>query len=446
VLSSAAACDVAIRLAMGQPTTLWRAGRVSRKGRGDDSFTDQRARDPMNPSSVPLDELLPPAPPESLGFSIARLERLRKVMRRQIDEGKAPGVSMLIARHGRIAFRESIGSLKAGGAPMPDDAIFRIYSMTKPVVSVAAMTIFEEGRLQLYEAVEKYIPAFADMKVAIERDGALELVPARRPILIQDLMRQTSGLTYGFTGVSPVQKMTLAARILTQERTLEEQVGALAALPLRYHPGQAFEYGHSTDVLGRVLEIIEGQRLGDILEKRIFAPLGMRDTAFHTPPAKLARRAEPFSFKMLHDVDMDTIDCTAPPKADFAGSGLVSTVEDYARFAAMLSSGGALGSTRILAPRTLAYMTSDHIGAKIAGDNLFLAPGHGFGLGFAIRLEPGISATPGGVGEFFWGGMLGTHFWVAPRENLFAVFMIQTAENRDAVRLLFKSQVFAALE
>ena len=400
----------------------------------------------MSFSAVPLDQLLPSAPPESLGFSLPALERLRGVMRRQIDEGQAPGLSMLIARHGKIAFRELIGSLKAGGPPMPDDAIFRVYSMTKPIVSVAAMTIFEEGRLQLYEPLEKYIPAFAGMKVAVETNGAIELVPARRPILIQDLMRQTSGLTYGYFGTSPVQKMALAARILTQERTLEEQVAALAALPLRYHPGQAFEYGHSTDVLGRVLEIIEGERLGNILEKRIFAPLGMCDTAFYTPPAKLARRAEPFSFKMLHDLDMETVDFTAPPKAEFAGTGLVSTVDDYARFAAMLCSGGALASTRVIAPRTLAYMTSDHIGTKIAGDNLFLAPGHGFGLGFAIRLEPGMAAAPGSVGEFFWGGMLGTHFWVAPRENLFAVFMIQTPENRDAVRLLFKTQVFAALE
>ena len=237
---------------------------------------------------------LPHAPPESVGLNPERLKRLSAVMAREIEEGKAPGLAMLIARNGKIGFHQTMGALKPGGPPMREDAIFRIYSMTKPIVSVATMTLVEEGRLLLSEPVAKYLPQFASMTVGVERDGKFERVPAARPITILDLMRHTSGFTYGFLGTSPVHRLTHEAYILSQNRSMDEHLADLAALPLLRQPGEVWEYGHSTDVLGRVVEIIAGMSLGRLLETRVFQPLGMVDTAFYTPTDKLDRRAEAF--------------------------------------------------------------------------------------------------------------------------------------------------------
>ena len=257
-------------------------------------------------------------------------------MQRQIDEKKAPGLSMLIARHGKFVYRQSLGALRPDGPPMPDDAIFRIYSMTKPIVSVAAMMLVEEGRLSIIDPVSAYIPAFAEVKVGVPNGDRLELAPPRRPVTIQDLMRHTSGLTYGFTGVSPVQKLTKAADLRNSERTTAEIVEAIAALPLMHQPGDAWEYGFSTDVLGRIVEVVEGARLSDVLRARVFGPLGMTDTAFFTPESKLARRADPFSFDLMIAAGVDPVNSTSPPKFESSGGGLVSTLADYARFVAML--------------------------------------------------------------------------------------------------------------
>src|SRR5271163_2526329 len=210
---------------------------------------------------------LPTAQPDEIGLSRSGLQRLTAVMEREIAAGRAPGMAMLGAR-------------EPGGPAMPADAIFRIYSMTKPIVSAAAMMLVEEGRMSLADPLSKYIPAFADTKVGVETGDGLELVPLKRPITVQDLMRHTSGLTYGFTGASKVQRLVVAARILSRDKTMGEHVQALAALPLMHQPGEAWEYGLSTDVLGRVLEVIEGASLGEVLRARIFTPLGMADTAF----------------------------------------------------------------------------------------------------------------------------------------------------------------------
>ncbi len=247
---------------------------------------------------MPL-SVLPYVPSERLGFDPLRLERLTDAMQRQIDERKAPGLAMLIARQGKIAYRQSLGELRPGGPEMHDDAIFRIYSMTKPIVSVAAMMLVEEGRLTVLDPVSAYIPAFADVKVGVPNGDTLDLQPLARPITVQDLMRHTSGLTYGFTGATPVQKLTKAAGVLSPARTTAENVEAMAALPLMHQPGTAWEYSVSTDVLGRIVEIVEGARLSDVLRARIFGPLGMTDTGFFTPHAKLARRADPFSFDVM---------------------------------------------------------------------------------------------------------------------------------------------------
>jgi CubicO group peptidase (beta-lactamase class C family) len=389
--------------------------------------------------------LLPYAPSESVGFLPDRLERLTAVMARQIEDKKAPGVSMLIARHGKVAYRQCLGELRPGGPAMSEDAIFRIYSMTKPIVSVAAMSLVEEGRLSIVDPVSAYIPAFADVKVGVVNGERLDRAPLKRPITIQDLMRHTSGLTYGFTGVAPVQKLVKAADVLGQKRTLAENVDAIATLPLMHQPGEVWEYGVSTDVLARIVEIVEGARLSEILQSRIFDPLGMADTAFFTPEAKLARRAAPFSFDFMTAVGVDGCNATAPPKFEAGGGGLMSTLNDYTRLAAMLSNGGAFDGVRILGPRTIGFMASDHLDAKADRSHVLLWPGHGFGLGFAVRNEPGRAPTPGSVGEFFWGGMMGTAFWISPRDSLFAVLMVQAPEYREYLRALFRNLVSAAI-
>ena len=388
---------------------------------------------------------LPYAPSETLGFIPQRLERITAIMARQVEEKKAPGVSMLIARHGKIAYRQSVGALRPGGPPMSDDAIFRIYSMTKPIVSVAAMMLVEDGRLLITDPVSKYIPAFANAEVGVVTGDKLGLAPLKRPITVQDLMRHTSGLTYGFTGASPVQKLVKATNVIDSNRTSAENVEAMTALPLMHQPGEVWEYSLSTDVLGRIVEIVEGASLGEVLQYRLFGPLDMVDAAFYTPESKLARRADPFSFDFVIAAGNDTRASTSPPKFESGGGGLMSTLADYTRFVAMLSFGGSLEGRRILGARTLAFMASDHLGAGVRKDHYLLWPGHGFGLGFAVRTDPGRAPTAGSVGEFFWGGMMGTAFWVSPRDSLFAVLMVQTPENREYFRVLFRNLVSAAI-
>jgi CubicO group peptidase (beta-lactamase class C family) len=385
------------------------------------------------------------APSETLGFIPERLERLTAIMASQVEEKKAPGVSMLIARRGKIAYRQSVGALRPGGPAMTDDAIFRIYSMTKPIVSVAAMMLVEEGRLLIADPVSKYLPAFANLKVGVVNGDKLGLAPLKRPITVQDLMRHTSGLTYGFTGVSPVQMLIKAANVVNSSRSLAENVEAMATLPLMHQPGEVWEYGLSTDVLGRVVEIVEGASLGEVLRGRVFEPLHMADTAFFTPESKLNRRADPFSFDFMTAAGVDTSDSASPPTFESGGGGLMSTLGDYTRFAAMLSGGGAIDGVRILSPQTLAFMASDHLDAKVDRSHFLLWPGHGFGLGFAVRTDPGKAPTAGSVGEFFWGGMMGTAFWVSPRDSLFAVLMVQTPENREYFRVLFRNLVTATI-
>ena len=388
---------------------------------------------------------LPHAPPESVGLNPAALKRLSAAMAREIEEGKAPGLSMLVARNGKIAFHQTMGALKPNGPPMREDAIFRIYSMTKPIVSVATMTLVEEGRLLLSEPIAKYLPAFASMTVGVERDGKFERVPAARPITIFDLMRHTSGLTYGFLGTSPVHRLTYDAHFLSQSRSMDEHLADLAALPLLRQPGETWEYGHSTDVLGRVLEVISGMRLGRLLQERIFAPLGMVDTAFYTPPDKLDRRAEAFPSGLSERDHVDPVNSTEPPLCEFGGTGLVSTMNDYARFCAMLIGGGALGSERLLSPRCFAAMTADQLGDAIIARSPLLEAGHGFGLGFAVRL--GLRGTAyGGPGEFRWGGWAGRDFGFRPATRCYAIFMVQAPAYIYYLREIFRNLAYAALD
>ncbi len=400
----------------------------------------------------------PPAvEPKEAGFHAAGLDRLSAVMQREVEAKHVPGVAMAIARGGKVAYRRNFGTLRPGGPPLPADAIFRIYSMTKPIVSIALMMLLEEGRLFVGDPVMKFIPEFGNMKVGVENNGKLDLVPAEKAITIQDLLRHTSGLTYAFTGNSAVQRLygqsnlfapdpTNAKTFLAHDLSTAEFVVELAKLPLIDQPGASWYYSHSTDVIGRVVEIVSGQRLGAFLHERILAPLGMVDTAFYLPPDKTERLAEPFERDFDSGKPVQLVEISAPPRFESGGGGLYSTMDDYLQFALMLGGGGVRDGVRIIGRKTLDYMTADHLGpnVRIANTNL-LQPGHRFGLGFSVRTETGRALTPGSIGEYSWGGLAGTVFWVAPKEELVAMMLIQGPGQRDYFRQLFRALVYAAM-
>jgi CubicO group peptidase (beta-lactamase class C family) len=397
---------------------------------------------------------LPAAKPEQVGLSSERLARITATLKADVEKGTIPGAVLLIARQGKIAMFESVG-LRAplGAAPMPKDAIFRIYSMSKPITSVAAMILLEEGKLSLTDPVAKHIPAFAGLKVAVEKaepagtSPTLELVPARRDMTVQDLFRHTSGLTYGLFGNSLVKKMYLEANLFDDTATNAEFVLRLAKLPLGGQPGSAWDYSHATDVLGRVVEVVSEKSLYAFEKERILDPLGMKDTSFYvTDKRKHDRIAEPFSNDRTIGTNVMFNDPRVPQNWESGGGGMVGTAADYARFLQMLLNRGTLDGKRILGPKTVAYMTADHLDASIAPGPLYLpGPGFGFGLGFAIRRAEGISPLPGTTGEFNWGGAGGTYFWVDPREEMFVVFMMQSPRQRVYYRALLKDMVYAAV-
>jgi CubicO group peptidase (beta-lactamase class C family) len=402
-----------------------------------------------------LSKEIPNASPEDVGLSEKRLARIGAWLESEIAANKIPGAVVLVARRGKIAYHEAFGKLGPGSdAPMPKDAIFRIYSMTKPIATVAAMSLVEEGKLRLETPISAYIPAFKDMKVAVEKPAAdggqptVEMQPARRPITVQDLMRHTSGLTYGFFGKSPAKQAYLDNDIGTHaELTLEEFADRIAAMPLGFHPGTTWDYSYSTDVLGRVVEVVAGKPLEDVLRERVFGPLDMNDTAFYvTDPEKQKRIAEPFEDDRTIGAGAVFNDPRVAGKMQSAGGGLTGTARDYARFAQMLVNGGALGDTRILGTATLAYMTTDHLGSAIDKGKLYLpGPGYGFGLGFGVRTEGGIAPYPGSVGEYYWGGAGGTYFWVDPKQELTVVFMMQSPKNRVPYRSVIRNLVYGAI-
>ncbi len=412
----------------------------------------------VNEGPLSVSHDFPTVSAEEAGLSAAGLARLTAAMQREVDARHVPGVSMLIARGGKLAYRRDVGTLRPGGPALPSNAIFRIFSMTKPIISVALMMLVEEGRLFISDHLSKYLPEFADMKVGVELGGKLEMVPAKRAITIQDLLRHTSGLAYAFTGNSAVQRLyrdfhlfapdpTNTKTQLVRDLATAEFITELAKLPLIDQPGAAWNYSHSTDIVGRVVEIVSGESLGAFLEQRIFAPLGMRETSFLLSPDKYERVAEPFG----RDPDapgkpVQLIEKETRQRFESGGGGLWSTMNDYARFAQMLYRGGTLGTARIIGRKTLAFMASDHLGPNVRnGTPSLLAPGHGFGLGFCVRLVPGMASTPGTPGEFYWGGLAGTVFWIAPQEELFAMMMIQGPGQRDYFRQLFRNMVYAAL-
>jgi CubicO group peptidase (beta-lactamase class C family) len=390
-------------------------------------------------TSIPL----PMAKAEDIGLSTGALARVGRVLGEEISRGRVPGAVALVARHGRLAYYESFGALRPEGAPMAKESIFRIYSMTKPIVSLAAMMLWEEGRFLLSDPIGKYLPDLAERKVALERGGEIELVPAAREITVQDLLRHTSGLTYEFRGSGPLHKMYMAAKIYSRNQTNAEQVATLGKMPLLHHPGTYWEYSRSTDVLGRLIEVLSGLTLGEYLKRYLLTPLGMTDTGFYVPAHDHDRLAEAFPKDPDTGGSVQLINVTDVPKFESGGGGLVSTAGDYARFLQMLLNYGTLEGVRYVSRKTIELMTADHLG-PISGAPDLLLPGYGFGLGFAVRLHAGISHVPGSVGQYFWGGLAGTTFWVDPAEQLFAMLLIQAPGQRDYFRTLFRDLVYGA--
>jgi CubicO group peptidase (beta-lactamase class C family) len=338
---------------------------------------------------------------------------------------------------------------KAKGAPMTKDAIFRIYSMTKPFTSVAAMMLAEEGKFRLNDPLWRHLPALKDLKVGIEKPGpeggapTLDIVTATRQPTVQDLLRHTSGLTYGVFGRGAVKTLYNQAGVGRGDDTNEQLVEKLGKLPLMYQPGSAWEYSHSTDVLGRLVEVASGMPLDQFFQERIFTPLGMKDSGFFVPTEKLDRLAQTGPHPETGQVER-VLDPTKPPKYHSGGGGGVSTTLDYLRFCRMMLNGGELDGVRLLGRKTVELMTSDHL-LDMKGPSFLPGPGYGFGLGFAVRTEAGGPAAPGSVGEYYWGGLAGTHFWVDPKEKLIAVFMIQAPSQQAYYPSILKMMVHQAV-
>jgi CubicO group peptidase (beta-lactamase class C family) len=373
---------------------------------------------------------LPRAKPEEVGMSSERLALIGKALTPAIAAGEIPGAVLAVARRGKLVYFEAFGYVdKATNAPMTTDAIFGIASMTKPTVAVAALQLYEQGRLLMDEPLAKYFPKFADTQVAVmdaKRENIVERVPAARKITIQDLFRHTSGLTYGppIGPVTPVHKMYPAT---TAGMSGTEFLDRLSSLPLVYQPGTVWEYGYSLDVLGLVIESITKQPLGRYLEDNVWKPLGMADTGFVIPADKAARHAKPLPIDPETGRPQSTPTYAQPPKFECGGGCAVSTAGDYLRFAQMLLNKGQFGDKRILGRKTVEYMLSNQLGPEIKNQVGLTSPNHadyGFGLGVAVRTTRGIVRVAGSVGEFSWPGAFGTDWWGDPVEQLVAVWMI----------------------
>lgn len=400
---------------------------------------------------------LPRARPESVGMSSERLARIGPVINAHIEKNHLPGMVVAVARKGRLVYYEAFGWRdKQNNVRMTTDTIFSLASMTKPMAAVGAMSLYEEGRLLIGDPVGKFLPELGKMEVGVVKTGAdgkpvIERIPAKRQMVIQDLLRHTAGLTYGARGASPLHALHPASSTTTALKlTADEFITQLAGLPLVHHPGTVWEYSVSIDVLGILMERVTGQRLGDILAERIWKPLGMNDTAFSIPKDKLHRYAK--ALPVNPDTGRPqavTIHSGPAPKFDCGGACAAGTAGDYLRFAQMLLNRGQLGDARVLGKTTVEYMTADHLGTAI--DNRVAATdpsraGYGFGLSMAVRTAAGESAVTGSTGDYNWGGANGTMFWVDPKEELVVVYMAHTpGEPRLYYRALMKSLVMQAL-
>jgi CubicO group peptidase (beta-lactamase class C family) len=405
------------------------------------------AQTAARPTSAPQTPSLPDARPEAIGLSSARLQLMSDAFKREVDKGTLPGATVLVARRGRVGWFDAIGRQGPSAAtPMAHDSIFRIFSMTKPIVSVGIMMLVEDGHFVLGDPVAKFIPEFADQKVGIENNGKLDLVPVKRQMTVQDLLRHTSGLTYDHTGNGPVQQLYQQSRLRSRKITNAEHATMIAGMPLVCQPGAEWNYSRSTDVLGRIIEVVSGKSLAAFLTERILAPLQMTETAFHTPETNAGRLAEPFADDPWNGDKVQLFNMLEQPAMESGGGGMVSTTMDYARFCQMLLNGGTLDGNRIIGRKTLELMASDHLAANVQVNSPLMPPGHGFGLGFAVRTHSGMAPFSGSKGQFFWSGMAGTFFFIDPAEDLFTVFMMQGPGQREYIRNLLRDLVYAAVE
>lgn len=391
----------------------------------------------------------------SSGVNAAPLNAFMDRVEKDAQAGIVPGAVLLVARDGQVLYRRAVGKQAPGAdAPMPPDALFRVYSMTKPIVSVAALMLMEEGRMALGDPVSRYLPELKGMKVGVEKTGAdgkrvLELVPAQRDFTVHDLMRHMSGLTYGVFGRSLVKDEYLKVNMRPGDSAVDfdnaELVRRVAKLPLAFQPGSTWDYSISTDVLGALLEKVAGEPLDQLLQRRILGPLKMHDTAFNVPAAKLGRVAQAFAVDPDTKAKVELLDLTRPARLLAGGAGLVSTADDYARFALMLANGGTLEGVRILSRQSVQWMTNDHT-SGVRGPAYAPGAGYGFGLGVAVRLDSGQATIPGNKGDFHWGGYAGTFWWHDPAERLVAVWMMQGPGRSAYYRPLLRNAVYQALD
>jgi CubicO group peptidase (beta-lactamase class C family) len=394
--------------------------------------------------SVSAQDLTKISRPEEAGFSSERLARITQFFQSEVDQGAIPGAVLVVARNGKVVYRQAIGYQdREKKIPMKTDAIFRIFSMTKPVASVAVMMLAEEGKIDVMAPVAQYLPEFKDVKVGVEKTDpatgkpTLSLEAPERPMTVQDLLRHTSGLVHGPFGNTLVHQEYNKANLFDNGQSLAEFVTKISKLPLAHQPGTVWEYGMSVDVLGRIVEVVSGMPFDRFLEERVTKPLGMPDTAFYLTASQAPRVVEPQvegatgkrpQFGEAADFTREKV------KFFSGGGGLLSTASDYARFCQMLVNGGELNGVRLLSPKTLAVMTSDQlppgaarVGMLAATQDLSPLPelGQSFALGFAVRTDVGHTAVSGSVGDAFWAGAAGTYFWIDPQEKLYAVMMLQ---------------------
>jgi CubicO group peptidase (beta-lactamase class C family) len=397
---------------------------------------------------------LPRAKPEEVGMSSERLALIGKAVNAEIARGQLPGAVLAIARRGKLVYFETFGYRdKAAGAPMTTDAIFNIASMTKPMVSVGALQLYEQGRLLMDEPLAKYFPKFGSMQVAVmdaKKESILETVPATRKITIQDLFRHTSGLIYGGRGTTAVHKLYpegsgQAAAAMTGAEFLDH----LSSRPLLYQPGTVWDYGFGLDVLGLIIEQLTEQSLGAYLQQNLWKPLGMTDTGFLIPEAQAARYAAALPTDPESGNPQSMTLLTKKPKFECGGGCAASTASDYLRFALMLMNKGKLGDTRILGPKTVEYMLSNQLAPDVK--NLIVngdptRADYGFGLGLAVRTTPGIVRMMGSVGDFSWPGASGTNWWADPHEDLAVVWMAHSpGPIRWKYRQMINALVYQAL-
>ncbi len=394
---------------------------------------------------------LPMVPPEKQGFSREGLARIDDFFAREIAADRVPGAVVAIARDGKLVHYKAYGFLdRSRGTPMPLDAIFNLASMTKVMTAVGGLTLNEQGRLPLKSPLAEYFPAFAKMNVGVvDAGGQMHTEPAR-PIFIHDLFRHTSGMTYGARGDSAVHKLYPAGSAPAADRyTGDEFITKLASLPLLYQPGTVWDYGFSIDVLGLVMEKITGKRLGEYLKTSVWDKVGMSDTTFEVPADKKKRLARPLPKDPISGREQNIAILDKTPKFDCGGSCAFATVGDYIRFGQMLLDGGIIDGKRVLGPKTVRAMTSDHLGPHIKNNVAGTEPqrdGYAFGLGVAVRLHDGIAASPGTAGDYTWNGANGTAFWADPKERLVVVYgTVAPGEIRKYYREQMSALVYGAM-